>query len=129
MPNHNIDFGKIGEDIAAGLLSKQGYEILERNVRTRFGEIDIVAKEKGTFVFVEVKTRNSGNFGLPVEAVSKAKQRRISKMAVAFLQEKSLLGSMARFDVVSIIYSDDGSHKMDLFKDAFELEEGVSHAI
>ncbi len=129
MSKQNVNLGKRGEDLAVSLLSAGGYLILERNFRTKFGEIDIIAKDKGTFAFVEVKTRCSENFGLPLEAVSKAKQRKISKMAVAFLHEKNLLGVMARFDVISIIYSADGEHEFELFKDAFELEEGVNYAI
>ncbi len=127
--NQNLNFGKKGEDLAVSLLIDNGYIILERNFRTKFGEIDIIAKDKGTFAFVEVKTRRSENFGLPLEAISKAKQRKISKMAVAFSQEKGLLGKMARFDVISIIYSVDGGYEFKLFKDAFELEEGVNYAI
>ena len=129
MSKQNLSFGRQGEDLAVSLLIDNGYIILERNFRTKFGEIDIIAKDKETFVFVEVKTRCSENFGLPLEAISKAKQRKISRMAVAFMQEKGLLGKMARFDVISIIYSVDGGYKSDLFKDAFELEEGVNDAI
>lgn len=129
MSKQNLSFGKTGEDLALRLLVDKGYSILERNFRTKFGEIDIIAKDKEIFVFVEVKTRGSENFGLPFEAISKAKQRKISKMAVAFMQEKGFLGEMARFDVISIIYSVEGGYKFELFKDAFELEEGVNHAI
>jgi len=127
--NQNLNCGKAGEDLAVGLLVENGYTILERNFRTKFGELDIIAKDKETFAFVEVKTRCSEDFGLPLEAISKAKQRKISRMAVTFMQEKGLLGKMARFDVISIIYSVDGGYKFDLFKDAFELEEGVNDAI
>lgn len=129
MSNKNLNFGKQGEDLAVSLLIDKGYVIIERNYRTKFGEIDIIAKDKETFVFVEVKTRCSEDFGLPLEAISKAKQRKISKMAVAFLQEKGFLGEMARFDVISIMYSFNGEKKFEVFKDAFELEEGVSYAI
>ncbi len=129
MSNQNLSFGKTGEDLAVRLLVDKGYRILERNFRTKFGEIDIIAKDKDTFVFVEVKARHSDKFGFPFEAVSKSKQKRISRMAVIFLKGEKLLGKMARFDVVSIIYSIDGRHKMDLIKGAFELEEGINYAI
>jgi len=112
--------GKKGEEIAVGLLKDNGYKILLRNYKTKLGEIDIIASDKGTICFIEVKTRQSDRFGLPSEAVSASKQRQISKAALVFLKERNILDKKARFDVVSILYSKD-IPQLDLIKNAFEL--------
>jgi putative endonuclease len=120
--NQNLFFGKSGEKIAVNFLKENGYKILSQNYKTKLGEVDIVAKDKDTFCFVEVKTRRSDKFGMPQEAVNFAKKRQISKAALNFLKTNSLLDKKARFDVVSVIYSED-KPKVDLIKDAFELDE------
>jgi len=121
----NLYLGKKGEDAAAVLLKENGYKILVRNYKTRLGEIDIIAIEQDTLCFIEVKTRASLSFGSPLEAVSIPKQRQISKAALMFLKEKNLLNKKARFDVVSVVYSKD-KPKLDLIKNAFELEGGYA---
>lgn len=121
MSKQNLYLGKIGEEEAVGLLKDSGYRILQRNYKTRLGEIDIIAEEKGVICFIEVKTRQTDRFGLPSEAVSKFKQRQIAKCALAFLKEKNILDKKARFDIVSIIYSKENP-KLDLIRDAFELD-------
>lgn len=121
MSRQNIFLGKSGEEAAVGLLIKKGYKILARNYKSKFGEIDIIAKEGDTFCFIEVKTRRSDRFGFPQDAVQARKQMQISKAALGFLQENSLLDRKARFDVISVMHAEDGS-KMDLIKDAFELD-------
>jgi putative endonuclease len=122
----NLYLGKNGEEKAVGLLEENGYKILVRNYRTRLGEIDIIAKDKGTIVFIEVKTRNSNKFGLPSEAVSAFKQRQISKAALLYLKENRLLDKPARFDVVSIDCGED-KPRLDLIKNAFELDKDFSY--
>lgn len=126
MTKESLNLGKKGEEIAAGLLEKNGYKILYRNYKTKLGEIDIVACDKDTVCFIEVKTRHSDKFGLPSEAVSPAKKRQLSKAALTFLKEKNLMDKSARFDIISIIYSKEGP-KPDLIKDAFELNESFSY--
>ncbi|PIP20891.1 MAG: YraN family protein [Candidatus Omnitrophica bacterium CG23_combo_of_CG06-09_8_20_14_all_40_11] len=116
----DLYLGKKGEEAAVGLLKDNGYKILLRNYKTKLGEIDIIASDKGTICFIEVKTRQSNRFGSPVEAISESKQRQISKAALAFLKEKNLLDKKARFDVVSIMYSK-AKPQLDLIKNAFEL--------
>ena len=93
--------GFLWERKAESYLKKKGYRILERNFRTKFGEIDIVAKKGDEIVFVEVKGR-SGNFQKPEEAVDERKMRRIKKAATIFLKKKGLWGNSVRFDVVAI---------------------------
>jgi len=116
----DLYLGKRGEEIAVSLLKDNGYKILLKNYKTKLGEIDIIASDKGTICFIEVKTRQSDRFGLPVEAISVFKQRQISKVALVFLKERNLLDKKARFDVVSILYSKD-TPQLDLIKNAFEL--------
>ncbi|MDP3731957.1 MAG: YraN family protein [Candidatus Omnitrophota bacterium] len=120
MSKQGLHLGREGEETAVGLLKDNGYKILLRNYKTKLGEIDIIASDKGTICFIEVKTRQSDRFGLPAEAISASKQRQISKVALAFLKERSLLDKKARFDVVSILYSED-KPRLDLIKNAFEL--------
>ncbi len=85
------------------------------------GEVDIVAKEKDTLAFIEVKTRTSTEFGPPQLAVDTAKQRQLSKVALHYLKEKRLEEVKARFDVVSVILGSRGE-EIELIRDAFELQ-------
>jgi putative endonuclease len=112
--------GRRGEDIAWEYLKKRGYKILERNYRCRYGEIDLIAKDRGIIVFVEVKSRRSAAFGEPEESVGLAKQKKISTVALCYLEEKHLHNCEARFDVVSIL-SVAGEQKIVLIPDAFDL--------
>ncbi len=118
---NNLYFGKIGEDKAVELLKTEGYKILARNYRARSGELDIVALDKGTICFVEVKTRLDDKLGLPVEAITKPKQRQIIKTALVYLKENNLLNNNARFDVVSVLGAQ-GNKKLELIKNAFTLD-------
>jgi len=125
MPKHNLTLGKEGENLAALFLKENGYRILFRNYKTGVGEIDIIAKDCDTLCFVEVKARNSERFGMPQEAVSKIKQMQVSKAALQFMKERHLLDNKARFDVVSILCTE-SAKKLDLIKNAFELDESFT---
>jgi putative endonuclease len=94
--------GKLGEDIACGVLTDRGYAILATRHRTRFGEIDIVAKHDGVLVFVEVKARRSARHGGAIEAISPYKRRRVAAMALDYLAWTGNLDAPCRFDVVAI---------------------------
>lgn len=95
--------GRAGEDAAARHLTRLGYTLLERNYRCRYGEIDLIARSGGTVVFVEVKTRSTDRFGLPLEAVRGPKQDRIRRCAARWLDERRPGRCHIRFDVVSVI--------------------------
>ena len=95
--------GAIGEQDAKEYLEDKGYKILERNFKDRFGEIDIIAKKKDCFVFVEVKARQTDKFGRPGEFVTIDKQTKIKKTALAWLQKKNLIDADIRFDVIEIL--------------------------
>jgi putative endonuclease len=112
--------GEKGEDIAAAFLKKKGYNILFRNYKCSFGEIDIIAKHKKILSFIEVKTRSTKKYGLPQEAVTLAKQTKISRVALEFVQRYKMDNRAARFDVVSVQYLNDGC-EVDLIENAFEL--------
>jgi len=94
--------GELGENLACDELRRRGYAILERRYRTRFGEIDIVARHGDVLVFVEVKARVGMAFGTGAEAVTAFKQRRVAQMAADFLARRRLHDRPCRFDVVSI---------------------------
>jgi putative endonuclease len=115
--------GKKGEDLAAAYLAQTGYWIVERNYRCIFGEIDIVAWEGETLVFVEVKSRRTEAFGAPQVAVGSVKQDKISRIALNYLSEKHLRHHPARFDVVAVKLLPAGT-TIELIRDAFELSCG-----
>ena len=125
MSRQDLDFGKAAENAAAKFLAAQGYKILQRNYKTKFSEIDIIAEDKGVLCFVEVKARHSDMFGGPSEAVSQSKQRQISKAAICYLKESNAFGRLARFDVVTLLYAQD-KPAIDLIKDAFELNSNFT---
>ena len=110
--------GQEWEGVAEKHLEKAGYVIRARNVRTRMGEIDLIAEEKGILCFIEVKGRRGTRFGLPAEAVTLEKQRRVFRAAQAYVQRESLGKAVCRFDVVSILDGDAG-RKIEILRDAF----------
>ena len=100
-----IGLGKRGEDIAVDYLKRRGYKIIERNYRSRLGEIDIVAAHRSFTVFIEVKTRTGDDFGFPQESVDERKQRRMVRVAQTYIKHRRLKDANYRFDVVSIDFS------------------------
>ena len=100
-----LTLGKQGEDLACRELRRRGYAVLARRFRTRFGEIDIIARDGDTLVFVEVKTRRSGRFGGAVAAVHFRKQRRLINMARSYLMGCRGTEPPCRFDVVGVTLS------------------------
>jgi len=98
-PRRNI--GHAGEDAAAAWYRSRGFEILDRNWRVREGEIDLVVRRGATVVFCEVKARSSDRFGLPVEAVTAVKQRRLRTLAMRWLAAHPHTRGELRFDVAS----------------------------
>ena len=114
------EFGQESESIAVRHLKKNGYKILEQNYRTKLGEIDIIARDQSTLVFVEVKARRSGGYGNPKWAVTPKKQKQISKVALYYLKATGQTHAKARFDVVAICSAAD-TPAIELVKNAFEL--------
>lgn len=111
--------GAEGEAAAAAALGRAGYRVLESNLRTPFGEIDLLARQGGVLCFVEVKTRSSGAFGHPAEAVTPAKQGRMRE-AAAFLAQARRWDGPCRFDVVAVRRGADGALAAEIIPDAFQ---------
>lgn len=112
--------GNRGERAAARHLKRRGYRILARQSRSRIGEIDLIALDRDTLVFVEVKTRSSHAAGHPSEAVTHAKQQRLVRTALAWMKRRGVLHQRGRFDVVAITWCDDGPPTIEHYENAFE---------
>lgn len=112
--------GTKGEDISVEFLKGKGYRILKRNYRYGHKEIDIVARDKNTVVFVEVKTGRSKKFGEPFEKVDSRKQEKLVQAAKAFIQENQIKGCDFRFDVISVDLR--GDRKIEHIENAFMAE-------
>jgi len=113
--------GRRGEDAAARYLVRLGYTIVARGHRDNIGEIDLVAVDARTVVFVEVKTRTSHDAGHPADAVDDAKQRRLTRLALSYMKRHDLLECPARFDVIAITWpAGSGQPTIEHFQHAFE---------
>ncbi len=115
-----ISLGKSGEECACRELARRGYAILARGYRTRFGEIDIIARDGPTIVFVEVKARTSDRYGGGAAAVTLHKQAKVTAMAEDYLARHRLRDAPCRFDVVAIGFEKDGTLKVEVYRNAFE---------
>lgn len=119
--SHNQALGSTGENLACSELQRRGYAILARRYRTRFGEIDVIARDGETIAFVEVKTRANLAYGRPAEAVTFRKQRRLGLAALDYLVRRGLEGSQCRFDIVSIV-ADGPTPTVEVMRAAFETD-------
>lgn len=108
----NIELGKIGENLATGYLQSCGYVILGRNWRSERVELDIIARDKNTLVFCEVKTRRSVSHGYPSEAITALKLEHIRTAALHWLTHNRNRYSGVRFDLVSVLYGYDENSKI-----------------
>jgi len=112
--------GEQGEQLAEAYLRKQGMTIVGRRMKGKLGELDLIAVEKKTVVFIEVKTRRSTDAGHPADAVDATKQKRLTRLALGFLKRRGLLGHAARFDVVAVIWPADSTPpRLEHFRGAF----------
>lgn len=111
--------GRRGEDLAAVFLLEKGYRLLERNWRTRAGEIDIIVEVHGVIVFCEVKARRSNRYGSGSEAVNRRKQLKLIQIATLYLQKHGKLESRCRFDVLEIDFGN-GKEAVRHIENAFE---------
>ena len=110
--------GAWGEELALRYLKRRGYELVERNYRTRYGELDLILRQEGSLVFVEVKLRRGTGFGDPLEAVTPRKQAAIRAMAERYISEKQPDFDEVRFDVVGIRLGE-GAPRIAHLEDAF----------
>jgi len=119
MSQARISLGKSGEDLACGELERRGYAIIARRYRVRGGELDVIARDGGTIVFVEVKTRVGRMFGEAAEGVTPRKQFRMTRLAEEYLLRHHLADCPCRFDVVSI-HVESGGTRVEVIQNAFD---------
>jgi len=118
----NQHVGAHGEELAVAYLTRNGYEILARNYRCKGGEVDIIARDAKTVVFVEVKTRKSLSYGVPQLAVTPFKQRQIMKASLTWLSSHKKHETPARFDVVAITLQTGQEPSIEHIRNAFDLD-------
>lgn len=112
--------GQRGEDAAARYLKKLGYIIVARGQRDSIGELDLVAVDGRTVIFIEVKTRTTHDAGHPADAVDEAKQERLTRLALSYMKRHDLWECKCRFDVVAVTWPDRGKPAIEHYKNAFE---------
>jgi putative endonuclease len=115
-----VTLGKTGEDLACRELRRRGYAILARRYRRRRGELDIVARDGPTLVFVEVKARESQEYGAAAEAVTPLKQRTMAQLAIDYMARHRLTSEPCRFDVVTI-HLEAGRPVVEVIRNAFNF--------
>lgn len=116
-----MNSGKFGEDAVCEYIKEYNYEILKRNYHSRYGEIDIIAKDNECIAFIEVKTRKSTAFGTPAEFVTKNKMKKIIKTAIVYLENKDC---EMRFDVAEVYLKNNG-YEINYIKNAFGGNYGI----
>ena len=130
MTKTKVQLGATGETLAVNYLKRLGYKIIEQNFRVRYGEIDIIAEQDGTLVFIEVKTRTGKRYGLPFDSITANKQNHLSKAALEYMSRNNCHDRAARFDVISVQF--DGGEpgklsdaRIEIIKNAFDLCYGT----
>jgi len=115
-----IELGQRGEAIALKKVKKLGYKCIARNYRCPLGEVDLVAKDGNTLVFVEIKTRRMKSLGYAKEAITEKKKRQLSKVALAYMKANNCSHMKSRFDVVAINFIN-GKSEIEVIQNAFDL--------
>lgn len=124
MSRDTDDFGERGEAVASAVLARKGYRIIERNYRSRWGELDVVAYDGATLVFIEVKSRRGSRFGEPVYAVDRRKRARLVRLAQQYLVSRRLGEPLCRFDIVVVDERGPGPPRVDVIPNAFDASPG-----
>ncbi len=117
-PTRRHVLGIYGERLAADYLTSIGYEVLERNWRCGIGEIDLIARDKDRWVFVEVKTRNGAGYGTPFEAITDAKMNRLRRLVGEWCRIRQVAGVQVRIDAIAVLI-DNGQVKLEHLKQVF----------
>jgi len=117
--------GRQGENIGANFLKNHGFKIIQRNYRCSTGEIDIIAKDGKTFVFVEVKTRSENSDELPEAALTQKKRHRLCKAAQHFMREYKLKDPLFRFDLIGIEFNNDDEWKINHWENVVDYQKGL----
>ncbi len=114
-------FGRSAEDLAEQMLRKKGYRILERNLRIAGGELDLIADDQGTLVFIEVKARRGNQFGGAPYAITTRKKQQIIKLALCYLSQHGLTNKQCRFDVILVVGTNGHTPQLTHIEQAFEV--------
>ncbi|MFO8240758.1 MAG: YraN family protein [Dissulfuribacterales bacterium] len=117
------ELGEKAEGLAEAFFKERGYNVLERNYRVRWGEIDLILEDRSRIIFVEVKSRLSSKYGQPQEAITHHKRRQIIRVAKWYLQKKGYLDREIRFDVLAIRFYGIGKPTIEHIPWAFDIEE------
>lgn len=120
MTKERLDLGKRGEDLALNKIVHLGYQCIARNYRCPLGEIDLIARDGDTLVFLEIKTRRNRSLDYAKEAVDERKRRRLSRVALAYMQANDCCDEKSRFDVIAVNIGQ-GKEEIEVVKNAFEL--------
>lgn len=120
MTKQRLELGELGEKLALKKLKALGYKKITQNYRCALGEVDLIARDNDTLVFVEIKTRRGKSVGYAKEAVDARKRRQLSKVALAYMKSNDCYGVKARFDVVAISLTK-GNPRIVVIKNAFDL--------
>ncbi|MBN1105789.1 MAG: YraN family protein [Deltaproteobacteria bacterium] len=120
MTQERLDLGREGERLALKKIESLGYTCVLRNYRCPLGEVDLIAKDGETLVFVEIKTRKGRGLGYAKEAVTARKKRQLSRVALAYMKANECCDTKARFDVVAVHLGREGN-RIEVVKDAFDL--------
>lgn len=129
MTQQRLVLGKRGEELAVAYLERLGYRVLVRNYRVRLGEVDIIAVDGDTLVFVEVKSRRGREVSRAFEVVTPRKQRQLSKVALEYIGSHGKDGQPARFDVVAVLFAESltmgETVTVEVVRNAFDLCYGI----
>jgi putative endonuclease len=120
LTRERLELGKLGEDLALKTVKRMGYRCITRNYRCPLGEMDLIARDGDTLVFVEIKTRRGGSLERAKEAVDWRKKRQLSKVALAYMKENHCADVKSRFDVVAVNLGSRGK-EVEVVKNAFDL--------
>ncbi len=121
MSSSSQAFGQLAENLAEQLLRKKGYRILEKNLRIAGGELDLIAEDQSTLVFIEVKARRGNHFGGAPYAITTRKKQQIIKLAQFYLSQKKLINTQSRFDAILVMGTDGDSPQLTHIEQAFEV--------
>ena len=117
----HLEIGHMGEEFALKEIKRMGYRVLERNYRSKLGEIDLIAMDGDELVFIEVKTRRF-SMDYAKEAIDRKKMQRLCRLALSYMKKKRWENMKARFDVVAVCMKDEKPYQIELIRDAFWCE-------
>lgn len=116
---YNKKVGNFGEMLVITYLENLNYEILDRNYFTKYGEIDIIAKDKEEYVFIEVKTRTSSKYGRPVEAINSNKEKHIQKASKVYIYLNRLENKFIRYDIIEVYFGNENKYYINHLRNNF----------